>query len=199
MESPLRFQAAVAAVAITGAVLLARDRPPVEVAFAFQDKAIQESSGLVMTGGTVLTINDSGEEDAVVYVVNPRTGQTVGHTTYSTDHVADVEAVTTGPGGSIWVGDIGDNGADRDHVSVYELPPVEAGEHTVTARRYDLVYSDGPRDAETLLVDPRTGRLHVVTKGLFGGRVYEGPPTLRTDRPNVLRPVARAGGLATDG
>ena len=57
----------------------------------FADPAIDESSGLVVRGADVLTVNDSGD-GAVVYVVDAATGATVGRTTYTTDEVVDVEA-----------------------------------------------------------------------------------------------------------
>lgn len=187
--------AAMLAVSIAPATGVGTSFEPV---FAFTDPAIDESSGLVDLGSTVLTVNDSGD-DPVVYVVDVATGDTVGRTTYSADDVEDVEALAPGPDGSVWVADIGDNRAHRVSVAVYRLPPVTPGDRTVEAERYELVYRGGPTDAETLLVHPRTGRLYVVGKGLFGGRVFRAPEELRTDRPNELRPVGRVGGLVTDG
>jgi hypothetical protein len=166
--------------------------------FHFTDPRVSESSGLVDLGTTVLTINDSGD-GPYVYDVDKRTGNTVGVTTYTTDAVVDVEAIARGRNGTIWVGDIGDNSANRGLVSVYALPPVQPGDHTVTARRYDLQYKGGPRDAETLLVDPNSGQLYVVSKGLFSGQVFAAPLHLSSDHPNLLRPVARVGGIVTDG
>ena len=168
-----------------------------EEVFRFADPAIDESSGLVDLGDTVLTVNDSGD-DAVVYVVDKASGETVGRTTYA-DEVVDVEAMAMGPDGDVWVGDIGDNRAHRVSVAVYRLPPVTPGDRTVTAERFDLVYAGGPRDAEALLVHPETGRLSVVSKSLFTGEVFEAPRRLRADRPNRLRRVGRVGGLVTDG
>ncbi len=169
--------------------------------FTLQDPQITESSGLVEVGRgpahRVLTINDSGD-GAVVYVLDPRTGRTVGHATYAGDAV-DVEAITRGPGGHIWVGDIGDNGSVRAGVQVYRLPALHDGDREVPSTRYDLAYRDGPVDAETLLVHPRTGRLYVVSKGLLGGRVYAAPRDLRTDRPHRLRAIGQAPGVVTDG
>jgi hypothetical protein len=177
------------------AVLLASQ--PLQL-FQFQDDAIDESSGLVTAGDTVLTVNDSGDS-ARVFVVDRRSGQTVGATTYAEDDPIDVEAIAPGPGGRLWVGDIGDNDRERDHVTIYELPMPGPGDRTVSSTAYDLVYQGGPRDAETLLVHPRTGRLYVVSKGLLGGTVFAAPRRLRTDRTNVLVPVGSAGGLVTDG
>ena len=200
-SSPLRFQLVVATLAIGGALVLTESqgpRPESGPVFSFQDSTIEESSGLVDAGSVVLTVNDSGD-GPVVYVIDPSTGETVGRTTYTDDEVIDVEALAAGPGDTLWVGDIGDNPGSRSSVAVYALPMPGPGESTVEAERYDLLYEGGPRDAEALLVHPETGRLHVVSKGLFGGQVFEAPRRLSPDEPNVLRPVGDVGGLVTDG
>lgn len=197
--TPAHLAADLAAAALAVGLVPAVGEAPGDVVplFRFQDPAISESSGLVDRGDTVLTVNDSGD-GPVVYVVDARSGRTVGRTTFDAD-VVDVEALAQGRDGSVWVGDIGDNGARRTSISVYRLPAVTAGDRTARARRFDLQYPGGPRDAEALLVHPRTGRLHVVSKGLFSGQVFAAPRRLRTDAPNTLVPVGRAPGLVTDG
>jgi hypothetical protein len=162
--------------------------------FTFDDEDVFESSGLVDRGGTVYTVNDSGD-DAVVYGVDSRTGRTVSRTTYA-DDATDVEAMAPGPDGTVWVGDIGDNRANRDDVSVYRMRPLDGRQ---PAQRHRLAYPDGPHDAEALLVNPRTHRVFVVTKSVFGGRVYAAPRALRTDTVNRLAPFAEVTGLVTDG
>ncbi len=200
MESPLRFQVVVAVLAIGGALLVVdRGGPPeTERLLTFTDREIDESSGLVDLGDTVLTTNDSGS-GPVLHLVDKRTARTVGRTTYTTDEVVDVEALSPGRDGTVLVGDIGDNGHARMFISVYELPVPGPGDRTVAAERYDLAYKGGPRDAEALLVHPRTGRLHVVSKGLFSGQVFQAPRQLSTERVNVLRPILSTGGMVTDG
>ena len=172
--------------------------PRKDAVFAVQDTDITESSGLIDQGDTVVTINDS-LHGPTLYVLDSRTGATVGRTTYSSDPAIDTEALARGRDGAVWVGDIGDNDAARDLVSVYRVGRVGPGDRTVDAQRYDLRYPGGPRDAETLLVDPDDGRLYVVSKGLFGGQLFEAPRVLRPDAVNLLRPVGRVGGLVTDG
>lgn len=178
-----------------GPVAVAVDDQEPRTVFRFDDE-VTESSGLVDLGSRVLTVNDSGD-DAVVYVVDPATGRTVGRTTFA-DEATDVEALAVGPDGDVWVGDIGDNGGSRAGVRVHRIPPPRDGDRRVQATTYDLVYRGGARDAETLLVSPE-GRLHVVSKGLFRGQVWQAPRTLREDRPNALEPVGDTGGLTTDG
>ena len=162
--------------------------------FAFTDRGIAESSGLVDAGAVVYTVNDSGSGPAL-YAVDPRSGDTTGRTTYTSDEVEDVEALAPGRAGTVWVGDIGDNQRSRDHVSLYRARPGAAA----PAPRLDLVYPDGPRDAETLLSHPRTGRLFVVSKTVFGGTVYAVPAGARPGGRVAMRRFAQVPGLITDG
>jgi hypothetical protein len=164
------------------------------VVFSFVDPAITESSGLVDLGSVMVTTNDSGG-DPLVFVVDAKTGRTVGHTTY-TDDVLDTEALAPAGAHAVWVGDIGDNDEVRDSVQVYRVP-VGRGDRTVDAPAYELVYPDGPHDAESLVASPG-GRLHVITKGLLGGTAYVAPRHLDPQRPNVLRAVAAVDVWATD-
>lgn len=164
-------------------------------AFRFADPAIVESSGLAVTGGLVVTTNDSGDSGRV-FAVDPATGATVGVTTWAEDPV-DVEALAPAGPGHVWVADTGDNRHVRESVEVLRVP-VGRGDRTATPQAYELVYPDGPRDAEALVSHPVTGRLHVVTKGVFAGTVYAAPARLDPDGPNRLEEVADAPGLVTD-
>jgi len=164
------------------------------VVFSFVDPTITESSGLVDLGSVMVTMNDSGG-DPDVFVVDPATGRTVGRTTYA-DEVTDVEALAPAGRDAVWAGDIGDNAERRESVQVYRVP-VGRGDRTVDAPAYDLVYPDGPHDAESLVAAPG-GRLYVVTKGLLGGTAYVAPRHLDPTRPNRLRPVASVDVWATD-
>lgn len=166
------------------------------VLFSFADPEIVESSGLVASGDRVWTVNDSGDTGRV-FTVDTATGETVG-TTYWADGPEDVEALAPAGPGRVWVADIGDNTGSRDSIQVTRVP-VGDGDRTVDEETLDLVYPDGARDAEALLVDPTTGRIHVVTKGVFAGEVYAAPPETADDAPNQLGLVGRVSGLVTDG
>lgn len=168
---------------------------PGEPVFAFTDPQIAESSGLVAGAGVVVTVNDSGDSNRV-FTVDASTGDTVGITRWQGE-ARDNEALAPAGDGEVWVGDIGDNAARRDHVSVARVP-YGRGDKTVTAPTYELVYPDGPHDAETLLSDPATGRLYVVVKE-FIGRLYAAPEKLDPDGPNRLEPLGEVLGIATDG
>jgi len=161
----------------------------------FEDPEIVESSGLVVVDGMLVTTNDSGDTGRV-FVVDPATGETVGVTTWSAEP-EDVEALAPAGGREVWVGDIGDNRAERASVSVARVP-VGRGDRDADVTSYELVYPEGPRDAESLLADPATGRLYVVSKGVFGGSLYAAPPRLSAGRPNRLTEVGPVLAIATD-
>lgn len=190
----------VAAAALAGTTDAAvADEVEHRTVFTFDDRDITESSGLVAREGVMFTVNDSGA-DPVVYAVDSRSGDTVGVTTYSSDDVSDVEAVAPGPDGSLWVGDIGDNDQERSTVDAYRVPIGQPRADSDTdAEKYPLAYPDGPQNAETLLVNPRNGRMYVVSKAVVGGTVYAAPAAPEQDTVNTLRAVGGVPGLVTDG
>jgi hypothetical protein len=162
-------------------------------AFRLQDPAIVESSGLVAVDGRLVTMNDSGHEPEL-FAVDPQTGRTTSVIRWAAEQV-DAEALAPGPERDVWVGDIGDNRARRKTVSVTRMPLTGGGGTTYTLR-----YPGGkPVDAEALLADPTTGRLYVVSKGLFGGTVYAAPKSLDPGAPNQLTRLGPVMGLVTDG
>ncbi|MBI2245018.1 MAG: WD40 repeat domain-containing protein [Nocardioides sp.] len=169
--------------------------PHATVDLTFADPAIVESSGLVVREGLFVTTNDSGDRGRI-FVVD-RSGQTVGTTSWAVEP-EDVEALAPAGPGSVWVADIGDNGASRDSIEVLRVP-YGRGDRTVEPPTYTMVYPDGAHDAEALLAHPRTGQLFVVTKNLFGGTLYAAPRQLSTERPNRLRAVADSLAFVTDG
>lgn len=166
-----------------------------DVAFTFADPRIDESSGLVAQDDVVVTVNDSGDSNRI-FTVDTASGETVGVTSWQGDAV-DVEALAPAGRGEVWVADIGDNQRSRRSVTVAKVP-FAVGDRTTEAPTYELVYPDGPHDAETLLADPRTGRLYVVVKELRG-RVFAAPPRLSADGPNRLTEVGTTLGFSTDG
>jgi hypothetical protein len=167
---------------------------------SIKDPRIGEASGLAASRrhpGIVYTFNDSGGSPQV-YALGPdcRTRATL---TFAGARNRDWEAMALGPDG-IYVGDIGDNldGA-WPYVTVYRIPePSRLRSQTLRATAYRIKYADGPRNAETMMIDPRTGRLYIASK-TFGGSLYEGPKKLRTGGFNVMHKVAGAPFYATDG
>lgn len=191
--------ALVAAPFVVGAVVGLHAGPadsrPEDPVFSFTDPEITESSGLVVRDGLFYTVNDSGDS-ARIFAVDPATGDTVGHTTWDATPVDDEAIAPAADSTDIWVGDIGDNLADRTSVTITRVP-AGSGEHSGAVASYQLVYPDGPHDAETLLVDPTDGRVLVVSKDFIGG-LYAAPLHLQPGT-NTLHKVGELTGIATDG
>ncbi|BBC34208.1 hypothetical protein SGFS_055020 [Streptomyces graminofaciens] len=172
--------------------------------FTLKDPRITESSGLAASRlhpGVYWTHNDS-DDGAYLYAVDSRTGKTVATVTLTgVGTPRDVEAISIGPGNKIYVGDIGDNlGGTWDYVWIYELPePKELKDQTVKATQYVVKYEDGARDAEALMVHPKTGRVYIADKKEEGGSLYEGPATLSASGTNVFKRVTAIDLWVTDG
>lgn len=77
----------------------------------------------------------------------------------------DMEGGACASGHCLYIADIGDNGGEREHVTIYEVPepalPASAVEAT---RAIKARFADGPQDAEALFRLP-SGDLYIVTKG----------------------------------
>jgi hypothetical protein len=173
--------------------------------FTIRDPRVTESSGLAASRlhpGVVYTHNDSGDA-ARVFAVGPD-GRVLATLRLAGVQARDWEAIAPGRDErgrpALFVGDIGDNRGTWPSVAVYRISePAVLRDATVPARRYRLRYPGGPRDAEALLVDPRSNRLFVASKEPAGGGLYEAPAVLRGDGVNLLRRVGGVPPLVTDG
>lgn len=115
----------------------------------------------------------------------------------------DWEDIAVGPGplagtSYLYVGDIGDNSLSRSSIAIYRVAEPDARTGSPTApmtlpgvERFPLVYPDGPHNAETLLVDPRTGDVYVVVKSSDGrSPVFRAAAPLSTERTQTMERVA---------
>jgi len=149
---------------------------------------IDEASGLAasrINPGVLWTHNDSGDLNRI-FALNLR-GKHLGIYTIANASNLDWEDMATGPGPLsgqqyLYIGDIGDNLAQRDSKYIYRIPepvvdssqaPIDT---TVTgAEKIKYRYPDGQRDAETLMVDPLTNDIYIVSKREAFVRVYRLP------------------------
>ncbi|MGW7360118.1 WD40 repeat domain-containing protein [Streptomyces sp. NPDC054802] len=161
--------------------------------FTIKDPRITESSGLAASRahpGIYWTHND--QDQPRIFAVDSKTGETVATITLrGVGQPRDMEAVSVGPDGAVYVGDIGDNlDGSWDHVWIYRFPePKQLRDQTVDATQFDVKYADGARNAEALMVHPKTGRVYIASKNENGGGLYEGPATLKTGQTNVFRRI----------
>ncbi|MDG4860103.1 WD40 repeat domain-containing protein [Streptomyces sp. T-3] len=191
-----------------GALLLLAAAGPAaadDEGFTIEDSRITESSGLAASKqhpGIYWTHNDS-DDGAFLYAVDAKSGKTVATVTMQGVGTArDVEGVSIGPDGDLYVGDIGDNfGGKWDHVWIYRFPePEQLKDTTVKATQYVVKYEDGARDAEALMVHPKTGRVYIADKKRDSiGGLYEGPAELSARGTNVFKRMADIDLWTTDG
>ncbi|WAL96200.1 WD40 repeat domain-containing protein [Streptomyces sp. Je 1-369] len=172
--------------------------------FTIEDPRIVESSGLAASRahpGVYWTHNDQ-DKGAFLYAVDSKTGKTVATVTMTgVGAPRDVEAISVGGDGNIYVGDIGDNlNGTWSNVWVYKLPePKTLKDQTVRATQYVVKYADGARDAEALMVHPKTGRIYIVSKNEDGGGLYEGPERMSASSTNVFKRISEIDLWVTDG
>ncbi|MFG1818099.1 hypothetical protein ACGFIF_30350 [Kribbella sp. NPDC049174] len=176
--------------------------PAAKKLFTIRDERVTESSGLAKAykyEGIYWTVNDSGDKARVFGV--DTTGKVKMELSFNAE-VRDVEAVAVDRDGTIYIADIGDNKATRDVVEIYTIPePGQLGDAgNVPYHRYDFTYPDGAHDAETLLVEPGTDQLYIVTKSAKGAGIYAAPPAPSREGTNELTKLAPApAGVFTDG
>lgn len=188
----------------------------------FTDPQLTESSGVsagARSDDVVFTHNDSGD-GARVFAVDTRTGSTIGILEVADARADDWEDMARGLTAdrkpALFLADIGDNFGRRPAVVVYEIeePAVVTGTVTVkTLVRHEMRYTDGSHDAETLLVDPVTRAMVVMTKDREGVsgiyRADPGSPTLfhiadinfheLVDRRGAYAKAVTGGDISPDG
>lgn len=155
---------------------------------------VRESSGLAQSRRDpelFWTHNDAGN-DPDLFALST-TGEVVQRVRVSGAELTDWEDLAAGPcgtGNCLYVGDIGDNDGEREHVTVYRVPEPERGAtRSAPAQALHARFPDGPRDAEGLFVLP-SGELYVVTKGRGGPvALYRYPAPARPGEVATLERV----------
>ncbi|WP_436775317.1 hypothetical protein [Yinghuangia sp. YIM S09857] len=200
----------VIAAALSAAGLLVASSTPVAAesdgkVATISDARVTESSGLAASlrhPGVVWTHNDSGGKPQL-FAIGPN-GAVKATITLAGAKAEDWEALALGTDESgrpaLYVGDIGDNKAQRTDAAIYRVPEPEVlRDAELTPVRYRIAYQDGPRDAEALLIHPSTNRVLVVSKSLIGAGIYTSAGPLRADAANTLTRTAKAPAMVTDG
>jgi hypothetical protein len=160
------------------------------------DPALKEVSGVVQSRahpGVLWVHNDSGDS-ARVFAIDDG-GATIHQYALGGATAVDWEDIALEPGvngapDSLYLGDIGDNNKERNNIVVYAIdepnPATDTG--TPTARSQNLIYPDGPHDAEAMFVDPVSRDLFIVTKELSGKSVvYRKAGGLLSSEPTLSK------------
>lgn len=172
-----------------------------------RDPRIVESSGLARsryTKGVLWTHNDSGGGPYLYKIA--RNGATLARFQVAGVPAYDWEAIasTKRRGRSfLFIGDIGDNAAQRRSIFVYRVPEPRPGtaKRVLHAKTFEFRYPDGAHDAETLMVRPgKRMRIYVVSKSRQGpGGIYVAAKHPSTRHVNTLRKVGSAPTAIPDG
>lgn len=174
---------------------------------------LNEMSGLAFSKihqDLVYVHNDSGGEPKV-YILDSL-GNHLGEIELLGAKNRDWEDIAVGPGkdghSSIYVGDIGDNSAQYEYITVFRLQePIHLKPSMrVPPEKVNLRFPDGPMDAETLMVDPITGDLYILSKRDKENTLFRLPAEKFEDGEAVLEEVMKlpitssvAGDISQDG
>jgi hypothetical protein len=169
------------------------DYGPPRIIANVQIPGLNESSGLAASRnypGVFWTHND-GEGGPYLYAFG-RAGKPRARVRITGAKVYDWEDLAIGPDNHLYIGDIGDNDRRRKHIVVYRVQePAPGATVSQAAQVIAMRYPDGPHDAEALLVHPKTGDIHIITKARGNDtqtRVYRAPAKAKP--PVMLKFVA---------
>ena len=138
---------------------------------------IQEASGIVasLTNDNVIwTHNDSGDSNRI-FAMDTQ-GKHIGEYFLNDSQNRDWEDIAIGPGPEeglhyLYVGDIGDNFSENDIKHIYRvIEPQLNSSSNFNSIQLDGIesisfqYEDGNRDAETLIIDPLTKDIIIISK-----------------------------------
>ena len=172
----------------------------------FSDSRLTEISGMTFSlrHPDVIWVHNDSSGGPYIYAIDSTSCATLARVTVAGIDARDIEAIAAGRDGKgrpvLWIADIGDNLDSWPEVHLHRiLEPKKLVDQSVTPRTYRVTYRDRPHNAETLLADPNSTQLWIVTKQLAHGRLYKLPAHLSRTDLNVARPIEREGGLVTDG
>lgn len=186
-----------------------------------QSPQLVEASGLCVSRSNpniLWSHNDSGHSNRLFAV--GKNGENYGYFFLTGAGSRDYEDICIGNGPEegkdyIYLGDIGDNHAQYNFIVIYRFPEPNAqnlpleGVHYMDAsdiERFEFEYPDGPRDAETLMIDPWTKDLYIVSKRDFRSIIYRAKFPLTSEKRTKLERLAQlpfnwavAGDISADG
>lgn len=165
--------------------------------------------------GVLYVHNDSGNPNQVY--LTDSTGANIGTMNMPVPN-RDWEDIAVGPGpvagvSYLYVGDIGDNKWQYPSVYIYRFPEPDLSGLTypvniniTQVETIELKYPDGPRNAETLMVDPITKDIYIASKQSNVSKIYVARYPQNTASATVMTPVvqlyfdhATGGDISPDG
>jgi hypothetical protein len=191
----------------TGEPARAAAYAPPEVVARIKSKELTESSGIAASrcnSDVLWSHNDSGNDETIFAFSTA--GAVLGEWKVTGAKNTDWEDIAAYKDASgrcfIYLGDIGDNKIQRPEHNIYRVPepvmpsaategPTDKGRVTAPAEKLTFSYPDENSDAETLMVEPRSGNIYVLTKRISG------PSGVYRIRPDFNRPEVQKAELVT--
>jgi hypothetical protein len=166
------------------------------------DAAIVPPSGMVASRAHpgVLYVQEDTGGTARFHAIDT-TGKTLGVYTLTGGKNTDWEDIAVGKGPDagtyVYIGDYGDNSVNRTEIQVFRVPEPDVSPTQASATRaiadfalLRFTYPDAAHNAETLLIDPVTGDIVIVTKETSGNSsIFRAPSSTPADTPTVLEKV----------
>ncbi|NIG57137.1 hypothetical protein [Chitinophaga sp. Cy-1792] len=145
---------------------------PLELGKVESDK-LTEASGIassVPLKGCFWTHNDSGNKPEV-FLINSK-AELISTIKLKDVSNRDWEDIAEGIGPIkgkyyVYVGDIGDNGGIRNSIKIYRFPEpttIPGKKTEITPDVLKLKYADDPKDAESLMIDPISRNIYILSK-----------------------------------
>lgn len=177
------------------------DAKEITITGRLQNKQMDEISGIAASGifkDIYYIHNDSGDTSRI-FSITPEGDQK--NTIYFNGDahirlgVVDFEDIAVGVGpvagkSYVYVGDIGDNNAQRPDITIYRIEEKAAWAKdsiiTANSTPLHLKYPDGPKDAETLMIDPIEKLICIVSKRGDTVAVYTTPLNYKPNDTQVL-------------
>lgn len=134
----------------------------------------------------ILYVHNDRNNEPRLMAIDKKNGRMVGNWALGGITHIDYEDISNGPGPNpdlnyLHLCDIGDNPQDRNTVWIHRLPEPALtgglGAKTFYPQTLTLHYPDGPKNAESCLVDPLTGLIYIIQKTSRTTKIY------RTEMP----------------
>lgn len=155
---------------------------------SLENHSLTQASGLASAlrgTGLLWSHNDSGNMNRIFLLGTDGSNKGVFRILGSGNRDWEDMAIGDGPEPGIsylYIGDFGDNNKEYSEIYIYRFPEPDPAAADTSLQWRDvgpegvdqitLTYPDGPRDAESLLLDPLTLDLFIVTKSDFPARIY---------------------------
>jgi len=166
-----------------------------------QDELLEEASGLaasVNNPDLLWTHNDSGDKPRIFLI--DKTGTVKATVWLDSAKNRDWEDMAIGPGPEegktyLYIGEIGDNESEYNYKYIYRIeePVIDVTKtKDTTIQKVDAIkfqYPDGLRDAESLMIDPLTKDLFVISKRELKANVYRLPYPYSINKLNTVERV----------